>query len=315
MRVVIDSGLMRRARFDPVTGMSRLETQRISRASAEQRRGRAGRTAAGVCYRAWSAGAHAALAAFTPAEILEADLAPLALELANWGARDAAELRWLDAPPAAMLASARDLLRAPRRARVAGRISAHGRDHGAPAACIRAWRTCCCAPARSALLPLAAELAALLSERDLLRGGAVRATRTFARGSTSCAVTDAAASGRPRRLAARTPQRARSRAAAAARRGRSAAARRATRARRSAVESDCCSLSPTRIASACAARAREGRYTLANGRGALFAEPQALARQELIVAVDLDDRDRDARILLAAPLERAGAAAAFRRRS
>ena len=128
VRVVVDSGLMRRARFDPVTGMSRLETQRISRASAEQRRGRAGRTAPGVCYRAWSEGAHAALAAFTPAEILEADLAPLALELASWGARDAAELRWLDAPPAAMLASARDLLVRLGALESAGRISAHGRE-------------------------------------------------------------------------------------------------------------------------------------------------------------------------------------------
>ena len=102
VRVVVDSGLMRRARFDPVTGMSRLATQRISRASAEQRQGRAGRTSPGVCYRAWSEGAHSLLAGTTPAEILEADLAPLALELASWGARAAAELRWLDEPPAAM---------------------------------------------------------------------------------------------------------------------------------------------------------------------------------------------------------------------
>ncbi|HEX8809633.1 MAG TPA: helicase-related protein, partial [Xanthobacteraceae bacterium] len=82
VRVVVDSGLMRRARFDPVTGMSRLETQRISRSSAEQRQGRAARTGPGVCYRAWSEGAQAALAAFTPPEILDADLAPLALDLA-----------------------------------------------------------------------------------------------------------------------------------------------------------------------------------------------------------------------------------------
>ncbi|HEX8782705.1 MAG TPA: helicase-related protein, partial [Steroidobacteraceae bacterium] len=71
VRVVVDSGLMRRARFDPVTGMSRLETQRISRASAEQRQGRAARTGPGACYRAWSEGAQAALAAFTPPEILD----------------------------------------------------------------------------------------------------------------------------------------------------------------------------------------------------------------------------------------------------
>ena len=89
VRVVVDSGLVRRSMFDPSTGMSRLETQRISRASADQRQGRAGRTEPGVCYRAWSEGAHRSLAPFTPPEIVEADLIPLALELANWGARDA----------------------------------------------------------------------------------------------------------------------------------------------------------------------------------------------------------------------------------
>src|SRR5690606_33940513 len=109
VRIVVDSGLVRRAVFDPGTGMSRLETQRISRASAEQRQGRAGRTAPGVCYRAWSEAAHRSLAPATPPEIASADLAPLALELASWGAADPAALRWLD-PPAAAFASARDLL-------------------------------------------------------------------------------------------------------------------------------------------------------------------------------------------------------------
>ena len=92
VRVVVDSGLVRRLRFDPATGMSRLETERISRASAEQRQGRAGRVEPGVCYRAWSESAQRSLAAFSPAEILEADLTPLALELASWGVRDAAAL-------------------------------------------------------------------------------------------------------------------------------------------------------------------------------------------------------------------------------
>src|SRR6185437_11397490 len=103
VRVVVDSGLARRQRFDPATGMSRLETERISRASAEQRQGRAGRTEPGVCYRAWSEGAQRSLVPFSPAEIVEADLTPLALELASWGARDAAALKWLDPPPTAML--------------------------------------------------------------------------------------------------------------------------------------------------------------------------------------------------------------------
>jgi len=90
--------------------MSRLETVTISRASADQRRGRAGRTAPGVCYRLWSESAHAALAAQSTPEILEADLAPLALELACWGTQDPSTLAWIDAPPDATLAQARTLL-------------------------------------------------------------------------------------------------------------------------------------------------------------------------------------------------------------
>ena len=109
VRIVVDAGLERRSLFDPASGMNRLELQRISRASAEQRAGRAGRTAPGVCYRLWGEGAERSLAAFAPPEIQVADLAPLALDLAVWGT-DAEKLRWLDAPPAATLASARDLL-------------------------------------------------------------------------------------------------------------------------------------------------------------------------------------------------------------
>ncbi len=169
VRVVVDSGLERRSLFDPGSGMSRLETQRIARASAEQRAGRAGRTAPGVCYRLWSETADRSLAAYAPPEITVADLAPLALDLAVWGT-SAEELRWLDAPPVATLAGARDLLARLGALDGAGRVTAHGRamqslaahprlahmllkgkEHGAPAA--------------------AAKLAALLSERDLLRGG------------------------------------------------------------------------------------------------------------------------------------------------
>ena len=95
VRVVVDSGLVRRLRFDPATGMSRLETERISRASAEQRQGRAGRMEPGVCYRAWSEGAQRSLAPFSPAEIVEADLTPLALELSGWGSAMRRHSEWL----------------------------------------------------------------------------------------------------------------------------------------------------------------------------------------------------------------------------
>jgi ATP-dependent helicase HrpB len=104
--VVIDSGLVREAVFDPTTGMTRLTTRRVSRASAEQRQGRAGRQAPGVCYRLWHEQQQERLVAHTTPEILQADLAPMALQLLSWGVDDCSELRWLDPPPAAPLRQA-----------------------------------------------------------------------------------------------------------------------------------------------------------------------------------------------------------------
>jgi ATP-dependent helicase HrpB len=293
VRVVVDSGLMRRARFDPVTGMSRLETERISRASAAQRQGRAGRTEDGVCYRAWSEGAQAALAPSTAPEISDADLAPLALELASWGARDAAQLRWLDAPPAAMLSSARDLLRHLGALDDAGRISAHGREMAGLGVHPRLAHMLLKARELDAVA-LAARLAALLSERDLLRGSAardadIRTRLDLLRGADSAPASDRAARARARR-AARDLERQLT----------------AGEDRVAGKDVDAGLLLafayPDRIGRRRSGAA--GGFTLANGRGAAFAEPQTLARQELIVAVELDDRERDARILLAAPLGR-----------
>jgi len=107
IRVVVDGGQARRARFDPNSGMSRLVTERVSLAEAEQRRGRAGRVAEGICYRLWTRGQEGALAAFPPAEIETADLTGLALELALWGSGD---LAFLTPPPPGPLAEARALL-------------------------------------------------------------------------------------------------------------------------------------------------------------------------------------------------------------
>src|SRR5271156_630597 len=168
VRVVVDTGLRRYAEFDPATGMSHLVTTKVSQAAADQRRGRAGRLSSGHCYRLWSEGTQASLAPQTAPEILHADLAPLALELSCWGAVDAARLSWLDPPPAAPLAQARDLLRQLEAVDSAGRVTPHGRmlaklglhprlahmlvkarDHGAPR--------------------LACDLAAILGERDILR--------------------------------------------------------------------------------------------------------------------------------------------------
>jgi ATP-dependent helicase HrpB len=341
VRIIVDSGLVRRSLFDPATGMSRLETQRISRASAEQRQGRAGRVEPGVCYRVWSEGAQRSLAPFTPPEIAEADLAPLALELASWGARDAAELRWLDAPPAAMLASARDLLSRLGGLDASGRITPHGRQMARLSVHPRLAHMLLRA-ADLGCLPLAADLAALLSERDLLRaaGGSrdadIRSRLDLVRGEGFAQGVDRAGLQRARRTAKELVQQVRGvvggdaagrrmggggaagslagggastggSAAAGAPRAGSAAAR-ASAAGAPTADSAAAGLLlafayPDRVA-----RRRAGtegaRYTLANGRGAHFADVQNLGKQEFIVAVDLDDRERDARIILAAPLTR-----------
>ena len=110
IRVVIDSGLSRQAVYDPNTGMTRLVTRRVSRASATQRTGRAGRLSAGVCYRLWSEDQHAQLAPFNTPEIQQADLTPLALQLLRWGCQSPDELSWLDQPASSAIAQARDLL-------------------------------------------------------------------------------------------------------------------------------------------------------------------------------------------------------------
>jgi ATP-dependent helicase HrpB len=327
VRIIVDSGLVRRSLFDPSTGMSRLETQRISRASAEQRQGRAGRVEPGVCYRVWSEGAQRSLAPFTPPEIVEADLAPLALELASWGTRDATELRWLDPPPAAMLASARDLLSRLGALDVSGRITQHGRQMARLSVHPRLAHMLLRGLDLGAL-PLAADLAALLSERDLLRaaGGSkdadIRSRLDVIRGDGFPAGADRIGLQRARRTAKDLVQQVRAVVAGDSRAGASDA--RASHAGAPGFTAASAKLSRSRVSGSSDAaaaglllafaypdrigRRRPGadgaRYTLANGRGAHFADIQNLGKQEYIVAVDLDDRERDARILLAAPLSR-----------
>ena len=296
VRVVVDSGLVRRPRFDPVTGMNRLEHVRISRASADQRQGRAGRLGPGVCYRLWSEAAQRSLAPFTPPEIVEADLAPLALELAGWGVRDAETLKWLDPPPPALLASARDLLGRLGALDDDGRVTSHGRDMARLGVHPRVAHMLLRAHQLGALA-LGAELAAVLSERDLLRGlperdADIRTRLDVLRGTKGAGAGDPAVRHAVRETArefARQTERVGS-------------FRGAAHAKVSAGALLALAY-PDRIG--LRRGAAGGHYTLANGRGAHFPEPQSLARQDLIVAVDLDDRERDARILLAAPLERA----------
>jgi ATP-dependent helicase HrpB len=304
VRVVVDSGLVRRSMFDPSTGMSRLETQRISRASADQRQGRAGRTEPGVSYRAWSEGAHRSLAPFTSPEIVEADLIPLALELASWGTRDPGTLRWLDAPPAAMLASARDVLEKLGALDSDGRITPHGREMAGIGVHPRFAHMLLKARAMGRL-PLAADLAALLGERDLLRGASgardadIRTRIEVIRGEGSPPGIDRFGLQRARRAAKDLLRQA----AAGGSNNSTAQDRQPYAYGAEDVGVVLAFAYPDRIGRRRAGA--DGRFTLANGRGAHFADPQGLAKQEFLVAVDLDDRERDARILLAAPLSRA----------
>ena len=306
--VVIDAGLARRSRFDPATGMSRLELMRISRASADQRAGRAGRTQPGVCYRLWSEGAHASLAAHTAPEISAADLAPLALELAQWGTADAQALKWLDAPAAPQLQQARELLQRLGALDAAAAITPMGRRMAAlplhprlahmllagtaDTADTASSRRTQPRPQPGTAGPcLAAELAALLSERDLLRGAGaardadIRSRLELLHGERGATGVDRGTLERVRRSAAHLQ-----RLAAVAHDESSAGALLAL-------------AYPDRIAQ----RRGEGggRYLLSNGRGAAFPGQTGLGTQEFLVAVELDDRDREARIDLAAPITRA----------
>ena len=126
MRVVIDSGLARRARFDQAAGVSRLVTERASLSAAMQRAGRAARQQAGIAYRLWEEAGNGGLPPFDPPEILESDLAPLLLDCARWGENDPAKLRWLDLPPAAAVQQARKLLMSVDALDAHGHITSHG---------------------------------------------------------------------------------------------------------------------------------------------------------------------------------------------
>jgi ATP-dependent helicase HrpB len=299
IRTVVDSGLRRYAEFDAATGMSRLVTAKVSQAAAEQRRGRAGRMSAGWCYRLWSEGTQASLAPQTAPEIVHADLAPLALELGCWGAADATTLKWLDPPPAAPLAQARDLLRQLDAIDGAGRVTAHGRSLARVGAHPRLAHML--VRSRDLGAPrLGADLAAILSERDILRAafGArdvdlrlrVSALRGDTRGLPSGISVDTRALTQASRSAGQWQREF----------ARGATAKFSDAEDPHHATGKLLALAyPDRIGRA---RGADGRYVLANGRGARFGEPQALSKSEFIVAAELDGADREARIFLAAPV-------------
>ncbi|MCB1363580.1 MAG: ATP-dependent helicase HrpB, partial [Rhodobacteraceae bacterium] len=283
VRVVVDMGLARRARFDPGSGMARLVTERVTRAEAAQRRGRAGRVAEGLCYRLWTRGEHGALAAFPPAEIEAADLTGLALELALWGAAPEA-LPFLTQPPAPAMAEARALLEMLGALDGKGRIAGHGRDLAALPLHPRLAHMLALAG------PGAAPLAALMGERDPLRGAPCDLTLRL----------EALRDGE--RFAKDHPWEANR--AALERIG--AEARRLARAAGTAgsgamKRAEMAALAyPDRIGQR--RKGEAARFVLAGGKGAAMDAADPLADAPWIVATDTDGDAREARIRQAAQI-------------
>ncbi|HTF80510.1 MAG TPA: ATP-dependent helicase HrpB, partial [Cytophagales bacterium] len=166
VRTVIDSGLSRKSQFDPRSGLSKMVTLPITQDAADQRAGRAGRLGPGMCYRLWSSHAHQNLSKHRNPEILEADLAPLTLELANWGQNDVLSMSWLTPPPSGALAQARELLEA-LHALENGKISEKGKSMVKLATHPRLAHMFLVAQQKG-LLPLATDIAAVLEEKDPL---------------------------------------------------------------------------------------------------------------------------------------------------
>ncbi|WP_241191160.1 MULTISPECIES: ATP-dependent helicase HrpB [Deinococcus] len=292
VRVVIDSGLTRTQQFDPGSGLSKMVTSRVTRDSADQRAGRAGRTAPGVAYRLWSERTQPLLAAARLPEILSADLAPLLLEVAGWGA-DVTALPWLDAPPPPRVATAQSLL-TELSALQGGRITPQGRElldlptHPRLAHLLSQG-------ASLGLGPLAADLAAVLEERDPLprsagsdvarRVWALRQHRSGGRGEGDRAILE-----RIERLSRQWRSLLR-------------------------VRPDDTSPDPEQVGQLLhlayperAAQLRPGtldRYLLAGGQGARLPEGDDLAGQPYVVAAHLDAGSGEGRIYLAAPLSEA----------
>jgi ATP-dependent RNA helicase HrpB len=298
VRIVVDSGLARSPRFSARTGMTRLETVRISQSSAHQRAGRAGRTAPGKCYRLWPENEQEHLIAHSSPEILQADLAPLVLDLAVAGVRDPLELEWLDPPPEAALKQGTALLSLLGALDESGSVTAHGREMATLPVHPRIAHMLLTARSLGAM-GQACDIAAMLEERDFLRGVnrpadadiGVRLDILRAPAERETLHGDLVDVGLARRIVTE-----------------SGVLRRQLRA----TSEPGCDVSPgvvlalaypDRIGQA-RTDAAGGRFLLRNGAGAVLTHPQGLSSAEFIVAADVDGDARSARIFLGASLTR-----------
>jgi ATP-dependent helicase HrpB len=280
VRIVVDSGLARVPRYEPDIGLTRLETVRASRAAADQRRGRAGRTEPGVCYRLWDEPQTASLAPYTQPEILSADLSSLVLDLAQWGVADPAALSFLDPPPGPAWKEAKSLLTELNALDGDGRITAEGKSLRALALPPRLARMIVDSH-RAGAGEAAAEIAAILTERGLGGDSADLEHRLdqFRRDRS------------PRASSARD----------LARRWASQVAA----SEKAAAGQDELSTGlmlayafPDRVA-----RNRgNGSFVLANGRGAAVEQTSSLARAPYIAIGEMTGTAASGRILLAAPI-------------
>lgn len=295
IRIVVDSGLMRISRFSPGSGMSRLETIAVTKASANQRRGRAGRLEPGVCYRLWTEEEDRLLKAQGIPGIMEADLSSLALELALWGTKDAEALKWLDSPPKAAFAHAMELLINLEATDEKGIITPPGREmvrlplHPRLAHMVLKGKSL-------GLASLACKLAALLTERDIIRveqGASLTDIRlrldALQEGEKALLPGMQLDKGTYRQVLRLADQ---------------LGNKLAIPAKKEDTDKAGLLLAfayPDRIAGR-----REGserRYLMSNGKGASFLHYDMLSKENYLVAASLDGNAREARIFLAAPLK------------
>ncbi len=282
VRVVIDSGLQRLPVFEPSTGMTRLETVKVSRASADQRAGRAGRTEPGIAIRLWHAGQTNALPAFTPPQILASDLSSFVLDLAHWGVGDPASMAFLDQPPEAAFHEARQLLGSLGALDATGGITPRGRK----------MRALALPPRLSAMVIAAQEaghgqegamLAVLLTEQGL-GGSDIDLEERLRRFRQEKGERATAAKGLARRIVSSLDEGTRNAPAIPATAGELLL-----------------HAFPDRIAFQ---RGGRGRYVMANGRGAELSETERLATEKMLVVADATGRAAQPRILAAASISR-----------